>query len=103
LRNLIKKALRQEKENPQRDGMDIALCIIDLSKNTLNFAGANSDLIYLKDNELHEIKGKRQPIGIHRKETSFSEITITVDANYTFYIFSDGFAYQVGGVKDEKF
>jgi serine phosphatase RsbU (regulator of sigma subunit) len=48
LRREIIKALHQEKEKNQRDGMDIALCTINIDTLELQFAGANNPLYIIK-------------------------------------------------------
>ncbi|MFK7784386.1 MAG: YfiR/HmsC family protein, partial [Crocinitomicaceae bacterium] len=46
-----------------QDGMDIALCRLDKSKNQLQYAGANRPLYYFTEGVFNEIKADRQPIG----------------------------------------
>ena len=48
LRNEIVKALHQQKGKNQRDGMDIALCTINLDTLELHFSGANNPLYIFK-------------------------------------------------------
>ena len=54
----IKNALNQEK-NDNHDGMDMALCVIDKSSKILTFCGAKNSLVYIRDNEVYQIKGDR--------------------------------------------
>lgn len=106
LNNGIINALKQEGATSQsRDGMDIALCLIDLTTNTLTYAGANRTLYVVANNgDLTEIKGDKRPIGGQDNEGYVFEqhvLTLTNVANY--YIFTDGYADQFGGEKDKKF
>ena len=105
LNKAIKTVLQQEAvDSESRDGMDISICCFDLKENTVQYAGAFRPLIYIRDNELIELKGSRQPIGgsapfnfvYDLNEFSFLD-------NDVFYMFSDGYPDQFGGVKGKKF
>ncbi|MCD4792194.1 MAG: SpoIIE family protein phosphatase [Bacteroidales bacterium] len=95
----VRKTLRQE-ETANRDGMDMALCSYDPENNILEFAGAKNPLIYMKDGKIYRLKGNIKPIGgiIHQKseEKYFNNNIIKIDSPTTAYMFSDGFADQVG-------
>ena len=86
-----------------RDGMDIALCCLDLKKEKLEYAGANNPLYYVQHNELRVIKADKQPIGKHENRLPFRNHTIEINKGDCIYIFSDGFADQFGGLRDKKF
>ena len=104
LRKKIKSSLHQTgADNDQKDGMDMALCMIDTETSELQFAGAFNPLYLIRNGELHEYKGDRQPIAIYENEISFTNHTINIQNNDIIYIFSDGFADQIGGPKDKKF
>ncbi len=100
----IRKALKQD-ETENRDGMDMALCVIDKENKTLEFAGAKNPLFYFQNNELHTVKGDMHPIGGLQKETQriFQKHLIDISQPTTVYIFSDGYADQFGGADDRKF
>lgn len=109
LRNSVKSSLRQTgKEGEAKDGMDIALCIIDRKTNVMQFAGANNPLIIVRkkdDNtEIIDVKADDMPIGIfyHEKEF-FTNNTLQLQKGDTCYIFSDGYADQFGGKIGRKF
>lgn len=101
----IKKVLKQEDEDSEsRDGMDISISCFDLDKKVISYAGAFRPLLYIRDNELHELKGSRQPIGGSAPidfEYELSEFEYLKDDVY--YMFSDGFPDQFGGPKGKKF
>jgi len=115
LRKQIKSALQQSgASGEQQDGMDIALCIINLETMELNFAGAyNPCLIFRKienqqlsmdnaalssvDYQLSILDADRMPVGIYLKERPFSEHTFQLKSGDTFYIYSDGYFSQFGG------
>ncbi|MCB9187776.1 MAG: tetratricopeptide repeat protein [Flavobacteriales bacterium] len=89
-----------------KDGMDIALCRLELRKDGyhLMYAGANNPLwIIRKDsNEVEEIKGDKQPIGKSDSTKNFTNHDLKVFSGDTLYIFSDGFADQFGGEAGKK-
>ena len=107
LRDSVKSSLRQTgKEGEAKDGMDIALCIIDQKTNFMQFAGANNPLFVVRnglEQEIIDIKADDMPIGIfyHEKE-SFTNHTLQLQKDDTCYIFSDGYADQFGGKKGRK-
>ncbi len=101
LRKLIKDALQQKgHDNEQRDGLDIAVVVINLDTLVAGYAGAYNPLVILKkDNKKEFIKyaGDRQPIGIYRKEQPFSYQELQLQKGDQFYIYSDGYYSQFGG------
>jgi serine phosphatase RsbU (regulator of sigma subunit) len=105
LRTDIKKTLGQEgKEGEAKDGMDIALCILDLENMKMQYSGAYNPLYLFRNNEFIEVKADRMPIGIYIKEKdSFTNNEIDLQKGDVFYIFSDGFQDQFGGEDGQKF
>ncbi|MBT6994104.1 MAG: SpoIIE family protein phosphatase, partial [Candidatus Cloacimonetes bacterium] len=104
LRERIKNSLKQTNEtNSTKDGMDIALCVIDTRTLNLQYAGAYNPLYIIRNNELIEIKATRNPVGISSKEKSFKNNELQLQNNDRLYIFSDGYADQFGGEKGQKF
>jgi len=105
MRNYVKKTLYQRGEDDEaKDGMDLALCIIDKKKKKLQYAGAYNSLYYIRDGELNQIKADRMPIGVHVVEKdSFTNHQIDLEPDDIFYIFSDGYVDQFGGEKGSKF
>ncbi len=86
-----------------KDGMDISLCIYDKINNTLRYSGANNPVYLIKNGELEQIKGDRQPIGYHIYEHPFTQHEVSLNNGDQVYIFSDGFADQFGGDRNKKF
>lgn len=132
LRAHVKDSLRQTgKQDEAKDGMDIALCIIDKKRMKMQFAGAYNPLYLIRKisespipidieekqlkrktrvmqdesgYELIEVKADKMPIGIYIKErASFSSQTVDIEPGNTFYIFSDGYIDQFGGLEGRKF
>ena len=103
--NIIKSLHQTGKEGESKDGMDIALCVVDKINNELHFAGANNPLYLIRNGELIEFKGDKMPIGIQLslEYEPFKNNMIKLETNDVFYMFSDGFADQFGGPKGGKF
>lgn len=99
LRDSIKSTLAQTgKEGESKDGMDIALCTIDLEAKKIEFAGAYNPLYLVRNGELIEVKADKMPVGIHMVEKeSFTYNVMNFVKNDCIYIFSDGYVSQFGG------
>ena len=81
-----------------QDGIEIALCVIDLKNNTLDYAGANRPLYLLRDEAVEQIRPDRMPIGIYEQElVPFSSQRMELKKGDCLYLFSDGFVDQLGG------
>ncbi|TAH18565.1 MAG: PAS domain S-box protein [Cytophagales bacterium] len=99
----VTKTLRQEdSESSTRDGMDIALCKINLDTCELEYSGAHRPLYFVQNEEITEIKGDRFPIGggQHKKRTNFTTTKIKFKPSDQVYMFSDGLPDQFGGASD---
>ncbi len=108
LRNNIITALKQEGSfEGTKDGMDIALCSVDLKNRKLMFAGANNPLFLIRKNgegyELMETPADKMPIGYHSSMEPFVNNEIDIVKGDTVYLFSDGFLDQFGGPDGRKF
>lgn len=102
LREGVIKSMKQTgAEGENKDGMDIALFV--LNHNSAEFSGANNPLWVISNNELTEIPGDKQPIGIHSKTGLFTRNTLSFEKNDCIYIFTDGYADQFGGTAGKKF
>lgn len=92
------------KKDEAKDGMDLALCILDSESKHLQYSGAYNPLYLYRNNELLETKADKMPIGIYMKERdSFTNHEIQLQKGDTFYIFSDGYVDQFGGENGGKF
>ncbi len=106
----VRAALKQDiAHNTTNDGMDIALCSIDLDTLELQYAGANRALYIFRQHtegyEFIEVKPNKFSIGGFQAETTrqFNAHTIQLKQGDTFYMFSDGYADQFGGANNKKF
>ncbi|RLD95286.1 MAG: hypothetical protein DRJ29_03320 [Bacteroidetes bacterium] len=104
LRTKVKAMLVQEGNiRDQKDGMDMAIALINKEKKELQFAGAYNPLYLIRQGELIELKGDKQPIGIHWEETKFKDHVVKLKENDSVYVFSDGYVDQYGGDDRKKF
>ncbi len=104
LRSHVITALKQKGEaNEAKDGMDMALCSLDLTNNTLEFSGANNPLYLIRGGELMESKADKMPVAIYAKMKPFQKDTFELRKGDTLYIFSDGYVDQFGGPDGRKF
>jgi sigma-B regulation protein RsbU (phosphoserine phosphatase) len=87
------------------EGMEMALCSLDLQNRFLEFSGARNPLIYIYDNELYHVKGDRFPVGGLKKKDKrvFTKQYIPFGESTMFYIFTDGFPDQLGGNHERRF
>ena len=105
LRELLIKSLKQQGgEAEAKEGMDIALCKLDLRTNIVEYAGAFNPLFHIRDGKLTEYKPDSQPIGVYSGEgVPFTNHKIKLKPNDMIYISSDGYPDQFGGPKGKKF
>lgn len=104
LNSHVYKTLKQSARDISDHGLDIALCKVDRVKKEVVFAGANRPLFYFDNNELKEIKGTKKNIGERTEiRKDFEEHHIAYDRQHIFYLTSDGFVDQFGGVLDKKY
>ncbi|MCK5822779.1 MAG: serine/threonine-protein phosphatase, partial [Bacteroidales bacterium] len=104
----VRKTLKQDQNDANaRDGMDIALCKIDLEKNKLEYAGAHRPLYLLRNGELSQYKGNRKAIGgipLGKKpELDFQNHIINFEVGDKIFFFSDGLTDQLGGINKRKY
>ncbi len=94
-------------ESKRKDGMDIGIFSIDKTKKVLNYAAAKLDLCFIRDNQIHQIKATRYPIGnmgtTKVKEKNFQTHSIDYQKDDIFYLYTDGFPDQFGGEENRKF
>jgi len=91
-----------------KDGMDAALCALDMKNMSIEYAGAYNSLYFIKsddeEREVQEIKADKWPIGIWgRKQLPFSNHEMSVNKGDVIYLFSDGFQDQFGGPHGKKY
>ncbi len=115
LRDKIKASLNQEGILSQTDGMDIAICAINLEDMRMQYAGAHNSLIIFRkkqenspttkkpEYEMLKLQADCMPVGVYPKERPFTNHEIELQPNDMLYIFSDGYYSQLGGDKKQTY
>ena len=98
-----------------KDGMDISMCVKEKSTGKIFFAGANNPVWIIREGSpkspevpnqdgfwLDEVKGNKQPVGVHYNQQDFTSQELELKQGETIYLFTDGFADQFGGEKGKK-
>jgi len=109
----IRRILKQDTTG-NRDGIDMAVVVVDKSVGMMEFAGAKNPLVYLHkkrkkggaEANLTLIKGDVHPIGGRTEKFIDAEYTnhiIELENVEAFYIYSDGYQDQFGGEEGRKF
>ncbi len=103
LRSNIIKTLQQEEDSKTKDGMDIAIIVIDTKNNTLLYAGANNPLYILRNKDLIQLKPDHMPIAHYTVMQPFACHEMQLQTGDCIYLFSDGYVDQLGGNQHKKF
>ena len=108
MRLKVKELLVQEGNGEsQNDGMDMIVAILNKTTRELHYSGANSPLYLVRKKnggfQLIELKGDKQPVGVHWEETSFASHTLKLQKQDSIYLFSDGIVDQFGGENRKKY
>jgi len=101
--NTVNKHKDRFNEGVIKDGMDLAICSINMETLELEFSGAKNPLYIIRDKELIELKGDKQPIGYSDKVTPFSLQKFTLKKGDMVYSSTDGYPDHFGGPKGKKF
>ncbi len=124
LRERVIKAFHSTNgDDEPKDGMDIAIYILEPDLRTLHFSGANNPLYIIRkadtdrlpqenkklsikiDNNLAliHLKADRMPVGRYRNMRPFTRQTVQIFKNDLLYTFSDGIIDQFGGQYGKRF
>jgi serine phosphatase RsbU (regulator of sigma subunit) len=101
----IKQALKQNKDNPIQDSMEVGIVSLNTKTNEVLFAGANTSLTYIQNNELKIAAAGKCSVGSVQEGGIVLPKTHSLQLNKgdSFYLYSDGYADQFGGPKGKKF
>jgi serine phosphatase RsbU (regulator of sigma subunit)/HAMP domain-containing protein len=101
---LSAQALRANENHLVKDGMDIALCTIDLEIMELEYSGAQNPVYIVRGSELIELQADGFSIGSYvNGEREFTAKKAEIKSGDCIYAFSDGYADQFGGPAGKKF
>ncbi len=102
---VVETLKQHRKENSAADGMDVAICRIDLKNNELQYAGAHRPLYFVRNGELTQYKGDKYAIGgrQYKGDARFTNHSIKLEKEDSVFFFSDGLPDQFGGPENFKF
>jgi len=105
LREVVISSMHQTgSKGEAQDGIEIALCVIDLKHKAMEYAGANRPLYLVRNGAVQHIRPDRMPIGIYEQDqVSFNKHKIKLEKGDSIYLFSDGYVDQLGGPKRKTF
>jgi ligand-binding sensor domain-containing protein/serine phosphatase RsbU (regulator of sigma subunit) len=88
-----------------KDGMDIAFCTVNLTRMTMEFAGAYNPVYLIRNQIISEYKGDKISIGSFDEDSSkkYCNQTIPLKQGDSIYLFSDGYVDQFGGPTGKKY
>lgn len=100
----LKAAINSTEEERSGDGMDLAFWILDAASNSLQFAGANSNIAIWRKGEFIILNGTKRPIGLNdiSRHAPFSTQRIAIEKNDVIYSWTDGIIDQFGGPNGKK-
>lgn len=85
------------------DGIDMALCCLDVNNMKMHYAGAYNPVWIIRNGDLMETKGDKQPVGKFESQHPFTNHTFDLIAGDQIYLLTDGIADQFGGPNGKKF
>jgi serine phosphatase RsbU (regulator of sigma subunit) len=97
-----KLLIDNDEKQSVKSGLDITLCKIDLQKMVLNYSGAQNSLYLVRNGNLIEYKADKRSIPSNVNSISFTSNEIPILTNDSFYMFTDGYADQKGGLDNKK-
>jgi serine phosphatase RsbU (regulator of sigma subunit) len=105
LREQVIKALGQTGQKDEaKEGMEMALCVVDFTQRKVQFSGAFRPMFLFSDGELSVVRGDRMPIGLYEDEKkSFTNKEIPFKEKDMIYLFTDGYVDQIGGLERKTF
>lgn len=105
LRDVVISSMHQTgTKGEAQDGIEIALCVIDLKHNSMKYAGANRPLYLVRDGAVQHIRPDRMPIGIYEQDQlAFNTHSIKLTKGDSVYMFSDGYVDQLGGSRRKTY
>ncbi|MFZ5570894.1 MAG: AAA family ATPase [Thermodesulfobacteriota bacterium] len=106
LNYIVKTSLQQDTGRAlSDDGLDAAVCRVDLSKRLLTYAGARLPLLIFSEGGFRLIKGDRRSIGYASSDLglTFTNHDIPLNAETRVYLYTDGFIDQLGGLRRRRF
>lgn len=87
-----------------KDGMDMAMCLIDKSTLQLNYSGAQNNIYIIRDKTITILNADKVSIGLPQYyDFNFTRHTFQLQKGDWIYMFTDGFADQKGAETGKKY
>ncbi len=98
------ESLNRTADYHAKDGLELAILILHLPTQSLQFAGANMDLWMIRNQEISVIEGCKQSIeGWNFHFKAYKNHAFTLQPNDFLVLFTDGIPHQFGGEQNKKF
>lgn len=101
----VRRILKQNSYDGMQDGMDVTICVLNESNNSIKFASAQRPIIYVEKgkDEITLIKGCKYSVGGYSEEKKIYKITeLPLDTVDKIYMTTDGYLDQFGGPNIKK-
>ena len=100
----IKTSLKQNLTSAVQDSVDMSVVVLNNETLELQFAGANSHVFIIKNKEVNLIKGSKCTVGSVQAHVTEHPSTISIQLNKedSFILYTDGIVDQIGGLKHQK-
>ncbi len=99
----LNKILKSDKNDKMFEGMDVVALKFYTKQKTLQFASAMRPLLICKEGKIETVEGTKQSIGGNFGNTKKFELKeFSYQEGEKFYVFSDGYQDQFGGVNGKK-
>jgi len=102
LDNGLKRTFNHE-QTGAHESMDVSVIYVNKKAGVMEFSGAKSDIVYLKEGEETRLRGTKKSIGsTWSEDLDFENHRIDLDGVSEFYLFSDGYVDQTNGETFKK-
>jgi serine phosphatase RsbU (regulator of sigma subunit) len=101
----VRYALGQDKYKDVHESMDMMVLTHRIGENCAYFSGAMLPLYYVQNDEIHEVRAAKKTIGgieQYADESYYCE-KIDITSRTIFYLATDGYKDQFGGINKKKF
>jgi len=86
-----------------KDGMDLSLIVMHKDKGYLEYAGAFNPLYIIRNNRIEVVAADRCSLGASNEQRPvYKNNIVDIEKGDRFYMFSDGYVDQFGGVAGKK-
>ncbi len=104
-KQVIKNLKKGNTDNQVQDGMEITVMVYDELNNTITYSAAGNPLYLVRNFDIHIYPASSHSIGFSKKtkQKIFEKIVIPVLEDDVFYMTTDGFQDQFGGIENKKY